>query len=399
MPTYIADCISARGHTVRRRPEATNASAARAALRAAGYFPFAIREAGNRYRRTKVARRHLIALFHELAILLESQSLLQALDALRTRYPHRALRGMIREIHDSLASSRATAPDAFGAFGRTFTPEIVSLIAAGEAAGPAGLSARFADLEEHLTFEAENRGNFISAVSYPAGLAFAVFALLAFVFVFLVPKLQDLISTFNSEMPALTTAIFAIAAFVQKHPAGILVAIIAPILAVSALWLYAPSRLVIDTLLLRVPILGDILKNLLTGTVAKTYASLYDAARHAPEILLSCAASVSNRRAKRVLMLMHHRVALEGFSPDDAFESVGFWPPMVVMSIRNGAATGSLGKQMRFIARASSDAARRRSTEFFTVLRYAALLLMGGIVGLVVYGLLAPIMNLGMSIK
>jgi type II secretory pathway component PulF len=64
-----------------------------------------------------------------------------------------------------------------------------------------------------------------------------------------------------------------------------------------------------------------------------------------------------------------------------------------------GAATGSLGKQMRFIARASSDAARRRSTEFFTVLRYAALLLMGGIVGLVVYGLLAPIMNLGMSIK
>jgi hypothetical protein len=32
---------------------------------------------------------------------------------------------------------------------------------------------------------------------------------------------------------------------------------------------------------------------------------------------------------------------------------------MVVMSIRNGAATGSLGKQMRFIARASSDATDR----------------------------------------
>jgi type IV pilus assembly protein PilC len=399
MPTFVADCVSARGADVRRTREAPSAAAARAALRADGFFPVVIREAGNRYRRSKIARRHLIGLFHELGILLESQTLLQALDALRAHYPHRALRSMIREIHDSLATSRASAPDAFGSFPRTFTPEIVSLIAAGEAAGPAGLSARFTDLEDQLTFEAENRGNFIAAVSYPVGLAVAVSALLAFVFVFLVPKLQDLISTFNSDMPPLTTAIFGIASFVQHHPFGIGAAILVPIALGISLWLYEPSRLVIDTFLLRVPILGDILKNLMTGTVAKNYASLYDAGRQAPEILLSCASAVTNRRARRVLLLMHHRVALEGLGPDDAFEAANFWPPMVVMSIRNGAATGSLGKQMRFIARAASDTARRRSTEFFTVLRYVALILMGGIVGLVVYGLLAPIMNLGMSIK
>jgi type II secretory pathway component PulF len=54
---------------------------------------------------------------------------------------------------------------------------------------------------------------------------------------------------------------------------------------------------------------------------------------------------------------------------------------------------------MKFIARAASDTARRRSAAFFAILQHVALIVIGAIVGVVVYGMLAPIMSLGQSIR
>jgi len=399
MPTYSADCLSPKGASVRLRRDAPTAAAARSALRAQGFFPVAITETKVRHKRTKIGRRHLIALFHELGILLESQTLLQALDSLRQHYPHRPLRAMIAHIHDLLASSRASVPDAFATFPRTFTSEIVSMIAAGEAAGPVGLSARFCDLEAQLLFEEDNRGNLISAVSYPLGLSFGISALLGYVFIFLVPKLKDLFATFNSTLPPVTVALFAVASFIQHHGGLLLAAVLVPAAVGYAFWRTEPGRFFFDSCLLRIPILGDILNNLITASIAQNYASLYEAGRQAPDILASCVAVTRNRRARRVLIEMHRRVAVEGLAPDDAFAAAQFFPPMVVMSIRNGAATGSLARQMKFIARAASDTARRRSASFFSILQNVGLLVIGAIVGVVVYGMLAPIMSLGQSIK
>ena len=399
MPSYSAVCLSPKGSTLRLLREAPTASAARSALRAQGFFPVTIAETKNRHKGTKIARRHLIGLFHELGILLESQTLLQALDSLRQHYPHRPLRAMIAHIHDTLAASRASVPDAFATFPKTFTPEIVSMIAAGEAAGPAGLSARFSDLEDQLKFTEENRGNLIAAVSYPVGLAFGIFCLVTYVFIFLVPKLKDLFATFNSTLPPITAALFAIAEFIQYHSLLLVGAVGLPLAIGYAFWRTELGRFFFDSCLLKVPLLGDILTHLITASVAKNYASLYEAGRQAPDILASCVEVTSNRRARRILSEMHRRVAVEGLGPEDAFAAAKFFPPMVVMSIRNGAATGTLARQMKFIARAASDTARRRSTAFFAILQYVALIVIGAIVGVVVYGMLAPIMSLGQSIR
>jgi type II secretory pathway component PulF len=399
MPSYHCACLSPKGASVRLTRDAPTAAAARIDLRAQGFFPFAITESKVRHKRTKIGRRQLITLFHELGILLESQTLLQALDSLRQHYPHRPLRIMLNHIHDLLASSRASVPDAFATFPATFTPEIVSMIAAGEAAGPVGLSARFSDLEDKLLFEDENRGHLLEAIAYPVGLAVGISTVLAYVFIFLVPKLKDLFATFNSTLPPVTVALFSIAGFLQHHGVVLLGGLLVALAASYALWRTEIGRYAWDSALLRCPLLGDILKNLITANIAKNYASLYEAGRQAPDILASCVTIVSNRRARRVLIEMHRRVAVDGLGPDDAFTAAKFFSPMVVVSIRNGAATGSLARQMKFIARASADTARRRSAAFFSAIKYLALLLIGALVGVVVYGMLAPIMSLGQNIK
>lgn len=392
MPTFSAACIvGTTGRSTQRQIKAPNAHEARTRLRNLGFFAIAVTEAGTPMRNKRIRRKHLIAFFHELAELLHGHSLIDALEVIRTSFPNRALRVMAGEIQEKCATAAALPPAAFALYPRTFTPDIIAMIEAGEAGGSTGLAARFRDLEERLTYAEERRKAFIGAVSYPAGLMLFMVVMMAFVFVYIVPKLQALLTAFRTEMPYHTRILFEGADIVRLHWPLLVAALVVPFASIAIIRKWDRAAIFMDRLLLSVPLLGDWFRENITADVAGNYRSLYKAGKKPPEILLSSASIVTNREARRIILLMHHWVTYEGLAPEDAFVKAKLFPPSAVMSFATAVRSSRIDEQMKYIADNSSRRAREQSTRFFGFFKIVMLFVIATIVGFVVYGLLAPI--------
>lgn len=397
MPTFSADCIvGTTGRPTRRQIKAPNAHEARTRLRDLGFFATGLSEAGTPIRNKKVGRKHLIAFFHELAELLHGISLIEALEVIRTSFPNRALRVMAGEIQEKCATAAALPPAAFALYPRTFTPDIVAMIEAGEAGGAAGLSARFRDLEERLRFAEERRKAFIGAISYPVGLLAFMVAMMAYVFVYVVPKLQEILTAFRAEMPELTQILFKTADVVRLQWPWIIGAAVLPFVAVALLRRWDHAAVLMDRALLALPLLGNWLRENITADVASNYRSLYKAGKKPPEILQSSAAIVTNREARRIILQMQHWVTYEGLAPEEAFVRAKLFPPSAVMSFATAVKSARIEEQMKYIAENSSRRAREQSARFFGVFKIVLLFIIAAMVGFVVYGLLAPMFQLAM---
>jgi type II secretory pathway component PulF len=397
MPTFLVSCIvGTNGRTTTREIKAPNVAEARSRLRDLGFYAVALREAGTPMRNRKVARKHLISLFHELSEMLKAHSLIEALGLLKDTFPYRPLRVMLAEIHEKCASASALPPQAFGLYPRTFTPDIIALIEAGEKGGARGLSERFADLEERLRFTESLRKSMVSALAYPVTIFSFVAVMLTFVFIYIVPRFKSLLKTFNSEMPALTQALFDVAEFFQHHWPLVLLCMILPPVIYAGLRKWPAAALLIDRTYLRVPLLGKLLREMITADVASNFCALYNATIKTPENLLSCAAVVRNRYARSVLLKMHRWVTYEGMDVADAFTISKFFPPEAVMSISSGAKASRIAEQMKYVAQNSTRRAKEMTERFFSVLRIVAIFAIGAIVGTFIYALILPIFQAAM---
>lgn len=399
MPTYQAQCIVGRtGKGTRRKIDATTPADARLRLRRQGMFAVTVSETHLRDRNRRVRRGVVLELFHELHLLLLSHDIIQALALLRDNFPHKPVRGMLREIHSFCATSKGSVAQAFAQYPKTFPTDIIELIAAGETAGPKGLALRFRDIAARLRFSAERRRDAVEALSYPAVLMVSVLGVLITVFIYLLPRFIPLLTSFDAKLPTLTKNLMAVSEFALRFwpytPFLIL-----PCIGFALLRKWHPAALLLDRAAWSLPYAGEIIRHHITADIFSNYLSLYNAGVQPPEILASCAKITSNRYVRHTLRQMHRWVALEGMTPELAFKAAKIFPAAAVMSFMTGAQSGRLPEQLDHITERCHDVARRRSQRLFTIIRYVALIVLGAVVALTVIGVLLPIRELAFKIQ
>ena len=293
------------------------------------------------------------------------------------------VRGKVVEGHP-LADGLKDFPQAF--------PEIYrATVAAGEQSG------RLDDVLERLSDYTEAlqliRQQVTNALVYPIVLVVLSVAIVSFLLAYVVPQVVAVFESSNQVLPLATRILIGASDFVRNYWYFGLAAIGAATWLFLR-WLKAPeAQMKFDTFLLKIPLIGKVIRGLNTARFARTLSILTASAVPVLEALRISADVVTNLPMKLAVSDAALRVR-EGAPIGRSLASKKIFPPMMIHLISSGESSGELEKMLE---RAASNQEREMDGLLSTLTNLLGPLMivfMGSIVMFIVIALLLPIFQL-----
>ena len=218
-----------------------------------------------------------------------------------------------------------------------------SVVKAGESAGEPGPVLR--SLADYYAWLAEMRSTALRALTYPAVLGVAVCGLIVMLLTFLVPRILKQLSRANAEVPLPTKVLMILSNFLVDNAVILLCAAGAVVIGVIITGRTPRGRLLIDTLKLKIPVLGPVVAKIGAARFTSTVAMLYRAGIGTVEALESAEHVVGNALLAQGVRRAREAV-VQGETLTSALSATGAFQPLVVRMIGLGEQTGTLGEAL-----------------------------------------------------
>lgn len=350
MPAFSYKAIDQFGRTAQGRLDAGNEIDLEARLARIGLDLLAFRPARERpgiWPRQQVGLQELAMLCFQLEQLTQAGvPLLDGLADLRdsAASPHlqRLIEALAAEVESGQLLSEALAGQP-----AVFDHVFVSLVRAGEQAGK--LPDVFAKLAAALKWRDALSGQIRRMMLYPLFVLCVVLAAVIFLMTYLVPQMAILLASLGQPLPLETRLLIAASRFLVDYWGWLATSTLLLALAAAALIRQsATMRHRLDSLKLRLPILGGLMHKLILARFAGCFALMYEAGIPILDALKSCEGIVGNRVLAAALDQVHQQINA-GSGLGESFRNAGLFPPLVVRMIHVGEQTGSLDRALRNI--------------------------------------------------
>ncbi|WP_271104310.1 GspF family T2SS innner membrane protein variant XcpS [Pseudomonas tohonis] len=294
-----------------------------------------------------------------------------------------AVRSKVLEGH-SLAGALKEFPSAF--------PELYrATVAAGEHAGHLGpVLEQLADYTEQRQ---QSRQKVQLALLYPVILMCASLGIVGFLLGYVVPDVVKVFVNTGQELPALTRGLIAASDVVKHWGWLILLVAVAGISGLKASLRRDAARLRFHVILLRIPLVGRLVRATDTARFASTLAILARSGVPLVEALGIAAQVVANRAIRAKVVVAAQKVR-EGSSLTRALEQTGEFPAMMLHMIASGEKSGELDQMMARTARNQENDLAARIAMLVGLFEPFMLVFMGAVVLVIVLAILLPILSL-----
>jgi general secretion pathway protein F len=393
---YVA--LDAQGRERKGLIEGDTPKHVRQLLREKQLLPMDIQEAAQREHRQQSKRRpfmrrglstlDLALLTRQLATLLRSGLPLEETQKPRVQRIVLGVRSKVVEGHP-LADGLRDFPQAF--------PEIYrATVSAGEQSGKLdSVLERLADYTESRQVMGQQVSN---ALVYPIVLLFLCFAIVSFLLAYVVPQVVAVFESGHQELPVATRILIGMSDLIRHYWIYGLIVIAAAIWGFLR-WVKAPAaRLKVDRSLLRMPLIGKLIRGLNTGRFSRTFSILTASAVPVLDALRISAEVISNMPMRQAVEEAALRVR-EGAPIGKSLAARKLFPPMMIHLISSGESSGELEKMLE---RAASNQEREMDGLLSTLTNLLGpfmVVLMGAIVMFIVIALLLPIFQLNDLVK
>lgn len=398
MPVFAYRALTAAGRDAGGVIDAETTRAAWHALRARGVFPTDLREqatadlpaaAAWRFGRTPVGE--VAAATRALATLVAAGvPVAEAIAAVAEESAHPALVGALTVAAARLREGESLAA-ALGASPRVFPPLFRGLVAAGEASG--ALAPVLVRLADHAEASAGVRARVRAALAYPAVMTAATVAVLAFVLAWVVPQVAALFAETGARLPLATRLLVGVTN-VARATWWVVLPLAAGAAWAGATWTRRPAgRAALDALLLRLPVVGRLVRQAAVARLARTLATLVGSGVPVEPALGIAAGAVGSGPIARAVETARDAVR-EGEALAPALARTGAFPPLLVRLAAVGERGGTLAASLERAA-ATHEASVEAAVAAATALVEPALILaMGAVVLALVAAILLPLFEL-----
>jgi general secretion pathway protein F len=402
MPEFAYIAVDPNGKEKRGTLKASSDADARAGLEARKLYvvkvkPQAAVPAGeiavgglNITRGKRLSAKQLTLFTRQLATLTEVSPLEEALRTIARQSEQDHVRTIVSRVADGVVEGRRLG-DALGREPKSFPPLFRAMVSAGESSGALpDLLERLAKLLER---QAEMRGKLISALAYPIVLTGVAILVVAALMIAVVPKVVEQFDDVHQQLPLLTRIVIGISTFLASYWWLLLLMIgLAVAGGVYALRNEA-FRLRFDGALLRLPLLGRLIRDLHAARMARTLSTMIESRLPLVEGLKLTVGTVQNRALRKATQEIVETVR-GGGSLSGAMARAGIFPPLLVYLAASGESAGRLDVML---ARAA-DYLEREFDNFtataLSMLEPAIIVVMGAIVTTIVLAILLPILQL-----
>ena len=356
----------------------------------AGAVEKARRRAGLSFRAPRLSPKELTLFTRQLSTLIQVSPLEESLRTIGRQSEQAHVQAIVGKVHSGVLEGRRLA-DALGAEPRSFPPLYRAMVSAGESSGSLPtIMERLSDLMER---QAVIRSKVLTAIAYPSVLAAFAVCVVAALMIFVVPKVVEQFDTVGQQLPLLTRMVMGISAFLASY--WWLLAIMLG-LAGFGLWraLKVESfRYRFDAMLLRLPLLGRLIRDLHAARMARTLSTMVASRLPLMEGLSLTTQTVHNRVLRQASEEIVEAIR-GGGSLSAALRRAGVFPPLLVYLTASGESAGRLDTMLERAA----DYLEREFDSFtsaaLAMLEPVIIIAMGGIVAVIILSILLPILQL-----
>lgn len=402
MPTFDYRAEDARGRRCKGRVEADSARHARQLLRERGLLPWELREGeaqaslAARFVGARLGPADLALLTLQLSTLIQAGlPLEESLRAVAQQSQKRRVVHLLSAVRTRVMEGHALAT-ALKAFPQAFPELFCATVAAGEQSGHLGQVME--QLATYTQARQASRQRIQLALVYPLILLLACVAIVAFLLGYVVPDVVKIFIDSGQPLPWLTQALIAVSDGMRRYGALMLLALAGSF----GLWRWGLRqplwRLRWHRLLLRLPLLGDVLRAMEAARFASTLAILSQSAVPLVEAL-HIAAQVIGNLTIRARMADVARSVREGGTLTRGLELGGDIPPLMLHMIASGERVGELDRMLARAAEQQEASLAARIALVVSLFEPAMLLVMGGVVLLIVMAILLPILSLNQLVN
>lgn len=335
----------------------------------------------------KVGREELLLALSELATLLRSGvSLKEAIESLAGGERGAAMQGVFDRWSSGLRQGESFS-DALRISGVPVPEYLLQLVRAGELTGEMGDSLQTAvsqmEYEKQIATEMKN------ALVYPAILCFSGIGAVLLVFTFVVPQFQNLLEH-GDKLPWLAWAVLATGKWVNAHMAWVIGAALALTLIVARVGSLPAVRARFMDGLQNVPVIGAWIVEAETARWASILAALVN---HRVAILdaLELARSTVRLPSRQSRLARVSGQVKSGVPLSTALKDNGVITHTGYNLLRAGEKSGEVARLLKSLAELHDASGRTRMKRFLTLIEPIAILLIGGVIGVIIMGVILAI--------
>jgi general secretion pathway protein F len=338
----------------------------------------------------RMRAKQLTLFTRQLATLNRVSPLEESLRTITRQTEQEGVRQVVANVHAGVVEGRRLA-DAMAREPKSFPLLYRAMVSAGESSG--SLPTILDRLAALLERQAEIRGKLLTALAYPTILAAVAMGVVAALMIFVVPQVVEQFDTVGQELPLLTRIVMALSVFLAGWWWVLLIGMA---LAGLAAWqaLRQPAlRLAFDTRLLKLPLIGRLLRDLHAARMARTLSTMVASRLPLLEGLALTAGTIHNRRLRLASDEITDAIR-KGGSLSAAMRRAGVFPPLLTYLAASGEAAGRLDEMLERAADYLEREFDRFTATALSLLEPAIIVVMGGVVATIVLSILLPILQL-----
>ncbi|WP_314101939.1 type II secretion system F family protein [uncultured Stenotrophomonas sp.] len=239
------------------------------------------------------------------------------------------------------------------------------------------------------------KGKIKKALFYPAMVVAVAIIVSAILLIFVVPQFEEVFSGFGAELPAFTQMIVSLSRFTVSY--WWLIGLIFGGAFAGFIYTYKRSpklQHTMDRLILKVPVIGEIMNNSAIARFARTTAVTFKAGVPLVEALGIVAGATGNKVYEEAVLRMRDDVAV-GYPVNMAMKQVNIFPHMVIQMTAIGEEAGALDTMLFKVAEYYEQEVNNAVDSLSSLLEPMIMVFIGTIVGGMVIGMYLPIFKLG----
>jgi len=338
----------------------------------------------------RMSAKQLTLFTRQLATLNRVSPLEESLRTIVRQTEQPQVREIIGAVHTGVVEGRRLA-EAMGREGRSFPALYCAMVAAGESSG--ALPTILDRLAALLERQAEIRGKMITTLAYPSVLALVAMAVVTALMVFVVPQVVEQFDTIGQRLPLLTRIVIWISAFLVNWWWALILGAALMIGGFVQALREPAIRLAFDGWLLRLPLVGRLLRDLHAARMARTLATMVASRLPLLEGLALTAGTIHNRRLRLASDEIVESIR-GGGSLSAAMRRAGVFPPLLTYLAASGEAAGRLDEMLERAADYLEREFDRFTATALSLMEPLIIVVMGGIVAIIVLSILLPILQL-----
>ena len=324
--------------------------------------------------------------------------LIQCLDILSTQSENKVLRETVGDVKNSVEAG-STFSDALKRHPKVFDDLYVNMIHAGEVGGL--LDTILTRLAKHIEKAMKLKGQIKSAMVYPTAIVGVAVIIISVLMVWVIPVFAQMFLEMSGGkvgLPGPTQIVINVSNFFQSYWYAMGGAMVAAAIAIKRYYATVNGRVVIDRLLLKVPIVGDLIRKASVAKFTRSLGTLITSGVPLLEGLSICAKTSGNKVIEEALM--NARVSISGGKTiSEPLAKCNVFPKMVTHMIAVGESTGALDAMLGKIADFYEDEVDQAVETLTSLLEPIMMVVLGTIIGFIVIAMYLPIFTMAQAIQ